>query len=78
MQHQGVSKECAEAVATPLCLIYQKSLEEGVVPSLWKSSQVIPIFKKGSRYDSLNYRPISLTSICCKMLERAITTHIWE
>ena len=33
---------------------------------------VIPIFKKGSRTQPTNYRPVSLTSIACKMLESII------
>ena len=37
---------------------------------------VVPIFKKGTRYDPLNYRPVSLTSVCCKVLERIITRHL--
>ena len=37
-----------------------------------------PLFKKGSRYDPLNYRPVSLTSVCCKTLERIVTKHIHE
>ena len=76
--HPHMLKQCADAVATPLHLIFKRSYEEGEVPSLWKTSRVIPIFKKGSRYDPLNYRPISLTSVCCKLMERAIATHIWE
>ena len=76
--HPYLLRQCAAAVATPLHLTFSKFLEEGHVPSLWKTSQVIPIFKKGSRYDPLNYRPISLTSVCCKMMERAVTNHIWE
>ena len=76
--HPHLLQQCADAVATPLYLIYNRSLEEGEVPSLWKTSRVIPIFKKGPRYDPLNYRPISLTSICSKMMERAVASHIWE
>ena len=36
----------------------------------------MPIFKKGKRYEPLNYRPISLTSVTCKMLEKLVCRHI--
>ena len=41
-------------------------------------SSVIPLFKKGCRYDPLNYRPISLTPIPCKVLERFIAAKLTE
>ena len=34
------------------------------------------IFKKGSRAQPTNYRPMSLTSVVCKTLERIIHAHI--
>jgi len=39
----------------------------------WKSATVVPIFKKGSRTDPANYRPISLTCVCCKVFEHIIS-----
>ena len=42
----------------------------------WKSSRVIPIFKSGSKYSPLNYRPVSLTSSCCKVAEKLLAKHI--
>ena len=74
--HPLLLKSCAEEVAYPLHLIYSRSLHEGRVPKNWKSSLVIPIFKKGARYNPLNYRPISLTSVCCKTMERIVCTHL--
>jgi len=44
----------------------------GKVPDDWKRANVTPIFKKGSKADPGNYRPVSLTSVCCKMLESLI------
>lgn len=62
------------SLATALFLIFKHSLNMGKLPRRWKLSEIIPLFKKGSRSDPLNYRPISLTSICCKSLERIITS----
>ena len=74
--HPLFLRNCADQLAYPLHLIYDKSLREGRVPKAWKNSLVIPIFKKGPRYDPLNYRPISLTSVCCKVMERIVGSHL--
>ena len=47
-----------------------------VVPLEWKEANIIPLFKKGSRSKSENYRPVSLTSVICKLLERLIKDHL--
>ena len=70
--HPMVLKSCAVAVADPLSRIYQESFDSGIIPNDWKTATITPIFKKGSRKDPSNYRPISLTSICCKILESLI------
>ena len=38
-------------------------------------ANIIPLFKKGSRNKSVNYRPVSLTSVICKLLETIIRDH---
>ena len=57
-------------------IIFQKSLESGYLPEIWKSANISPIFKKGDRYKASNYRPISLTCILCKTLEHIIASSI--
>ena len=39
---------------------------------------IIPLFKKGSRNKSVNYRPVSLTSVICKLLETIIRDHMMD
>ena len=75
--HPQLLKSCP-SLTYPLLVIFRESLRLGMLPKQWKESQVIPIFKKGSRYSPLNYRPISLTSVCCKTLERVIVDCLYE
>ena len=56
--------------------MFNLSLEEGIVPLEWKEANIIPLFKKGSRNKSENYRPVSITSVICKLLERLIKDHL--
>ena len=61
--------ETVEQISTPLARVFNLSLKEGVVPFEWKEANIIPLFKKGSR-------PVSLTSLICKLLERLIKDHM--
>ena len=49
-----------------------------MVPVEWKEANIIPLFKKGSRNKSENYRPVSLTSVICKLLARLIKDHMLD
>ncbi len=71
-----VLKECAESIAPPLRQVFQKSLSTGELPEDWLTANVSPIFKKGDRSDPSNYRPVSLTSIPCKILEHIIHSNM--
>jgi len=70
--HPRVLKECAGVLAEPLCILFTTSLQQGQLPGMWKAAKVTPIFKRGSRADVGNYRPISLTSIFCKTMEKLV------
>ena len=56
-------------------MIFQASLNQGVLPHIWKSGAVVPVHKKGSHTECGNYRPISLTCICSKILEHIIASN---
>jgi hypothetical protein len=64
--------EASDALATPLAIIFQRSLDEGCIPEDWRKANVSPIFKKGSKLSPNNYRPVSLTSVTCKVMEALV------
>ena len=67
-----VLKEIYKEIATPLCHLFNKTLQAGTLPDDWKTAEVTAIFKKGSRNEPGNYRPVSLTCVACKVLETII------
>uniref|UniRef100_A0A8R1HR31 Reverse transcriptase domain-containing protein n=1 Tax=Caenorhabditis japonica TaxID=281687 RepID=A0A8R1HR31_CAEJA len=69
-------KRACTSLALPLSIIYQRSLQYSIVPTVWKSAIVKPLYKKGSRCDPKNYRPISLTSSVCKVLEKIVRCEV--
>ena len=66
----------ASEIAPCLSLVFVASLHQGVVPQDWKLALVTPLFKKGSRSEPSNHRPISLTCIYSKLLEHIIHTSV--
>lgn len=59
-----------------LCDIFSQSLQCCTIPSDWKVGRVVPLHKSGVSHSPLNYRPISLTSIPCKLMEHVIYSHV--
>ena len=64
--------ECSSVIASKLCVLFNHSLQSGIVPSEWKCANVTPIYKKGKKEFATNYRPISLLPIISKVLERCL------
>ena len=58
--------------------IFNLSLSTGVVPHNWKQANVVPFFKHGDKSHITNYRPISLTSVPCKMLEGFVSKKLLD
>ena len=69
-------KESAKEIAPVLASIFQQSLDEGTLPNDWLVANITPLFKKGNKSVPGNYRPVSLTSISCKLLEHIIHSHV--
>ena len=73
-----MSIELSTELAPILTVSFQASLHQCCIPREWKFARVVPIYKKGDHSMSGNYRPISLTSICSKLLEHIIHSHIFS
>ena len=69
---QNFIKKFGKSISVPLTVLFNSLLQLGSVPSQWKLANITPILKKGLASDVRNYRPISLTSVFCKLLERII------
>ena len=67
-----ILKLAVEQLVKPLCHIYRLSLTTGEIPNDWRHARVAPIYKKGPTGEAGNYRPVSLTSIPCRILESMI------
>jgi hypothetical protein len=76
--HPRTLKELKKQVSEPLSIIFRKSLDKGEIPKDWKKARVVPIYKKGSKSDPNNYRPVSLTSVPCKLLESIIKDSVMD
>jgi len=68
-------KSVSELISIPLSIIFNKSFVDGVLPKDWKSAHVT-LHQKGARNIVSNYRPVSLTSVYCNMMESIIKDHL--
>ncbi|KGL76667.1 RNA-directed DNA polymerase from mobile element jockey, partial [Tinamus guttatus] len=70
--HPRVLWKLAEVIAKLLSIIFERSWRTGEMPEDWKKANVTPVFKKGRKEDPGNYRPVSLTSVPGKVMERLV------
>ena len=76
--HPRLLKELALNIAEPLWKIFQRSLQSGNVPQLWKMANITVIHKKGPKEEVSNYRPISLACIVSKLMEHIVKKNIMQ
>ena len=74
--HPRVLHEISDVIAVPITIIFQNSLAKKDLPQEWKHAHISAIFKKGVKTQPLNYRPVSLTSVVCKIMESIIRDNI--
>ena len=74
--HDNISnillKDIVSSIAEVLCVIFNRSLEQGEFPSTMKLAEVVPLFKGKEHYLETNYRPISLLTTISKVLEKIV------
>ena len=70
--HGCVLKHCSISLCRPLSIIFKLSYNTGIIPTEWKSANIVPIYKKGDKEVVSNYRPISLICLTAKIMERII------
>lgn len=71
-----ILKLCKHECSTLLSLIFQQSVDTSDIPDDWKHAQVIPIHKNGSKKEFGKYRPISLASVPCKLMEHIVFSNV--
>jgi hypothetical protein len=71
-----VLKELASEISPIMSIIYNVSIKTGEIPDDCRSAVITPAFKQGQKYVPANYRSISLTCICCRVIEHIVTSHI--
>ncbi|KAL7075637.1 hypothetical protein ACQ4LE_005000 [Meloidogyne hapla] len=69
-------KSSINVISPHILELFRISLDSGKIPSIWKKSIVIPLFKKGGKSNPENYRPISLTCCTCRVMEKILTKYI--
>ena len=67
-----VLKNTSSSISSPLSRLFHSIYKMGIIPSDWKKANVVPVHKKGDKGDVTNYRPISLTCLVAKIMERII------
>ena len=70
--HIRALKEGINSFSVALTILFQKSIESSEIPEDWKKANITALYKKGVKSDPGNYRPISLTSVVSKILEKLI------
>lgn len=71
-------KTCQDTLIKPLLSIVNRSFQEGVFPSDLKIAKVIPIYKKGEKTQTGNYRPISLLNCMSKIIEKLMHSRLYS
>ena len=76
--HGVILKTCANSLAQPLSILFKLIYNTGILPAEWKRANVVPVFKKGVKENIENYRPISLTCITSKVMERIMYDELFS
>ena len=76
--HPRVLKELAMELGPVFAHLFQQSIDTGEIPKEWSLADICPLFKKGDRSLTRNYRPVFLKCIPCKLLEHIACSNIMD
>ncbi|XP_071963871.1 uncharacterized protein [Antedon mediterranea] len=73
-------KSCKAQLANVLCTFFNLTVQKGILPKQWKDANVVPIFKRNRKPkdEMKSYRPVSLTPIICKIIEKFLCYRLRE
>lgn len=74
--HPLILQNLSQIIDAPLANIFNISLATGKIPSAWKEAIIKPFYKGGNKHQPGNYRPVSLTSVISKVMEKIIKYHM--
>ena len=75
--HNDMPRRLPQTVLEVLLAVFNRLWERGELPAAWREAIVVPILKPGkSGTDPLHYRPISLTSSLCKLMEKLVNVRL--
>lgn len=70
-------KKLKICLSRPLAMLFNQLISVGYVPQAWLNAIIVPVFKKGAAGELCNYRPISLTCVPSKIMERVLSHKIY-
>lgn len=74
--HPLILKSCAKSLSKIICYLFNKSIESGEVPKIWKRLKIIPIHKSGGRSLIKQYRPIAIPPCIAKIQDKIMTKRL--
>lgn len=80
--HDNISNEVIKMfhmfLSKPISHIINSIFSAGVFPDVFKNSTIVPLFKSGKKTDINNYRPIALTNVVSKIVEKTIKSRLLD
>ena len=70
--HPRMLIELVDIISKPISELLNRTMEDGHLPIDWRKAYASPIYKNGARNLAENYRPVSLTSIVCNIMEKFV------
>ena len=69
-------KSCVDQICLPISDLINEIFATGTFPDAFKIAKIIPLYKKGSKLDPSNYRPLVIQNIFSKIVEKVFTVRL--